>query len=116
MRLRGGWGRGNSDTDDNIGGHPKGAAAGVTLIVRHYNNVMNRIALGGKPNAGADAEWLDEMIGTPLGMNPFSSLQQGLQAHWPWQPGSSLEQRLTAYSQPSLLLRCHHKDNNGQAP
>ena len=51
--------------------HSKGAAAaagaggGAASIVRHYNNVMNRIASGGKPNAGAEAErLLDELIGT----------------------------------------------------
>ena len=44
------------------------------------------------------------------GTSPFSSPRQGLQAQWPWQPGSSLEQQLAAYSQPSLLRQCQHKD------
>ena len=53
VTTRGGGGGGHGIADNNIGGHPKEAAAGAALIVCHYNNVMNWIALGGKPNAGA---------------------------------------------------------------
>ena len=68
--TRGGGGC-NGNADDNIGGHPKGAATGAVSIVCHYNNVINRIAVVGKPDAGAESERLDKMFGTP---SPLGSL------------------------------------------
>ncbi len=52
-------------TESSGGGtSSSGERLGASSIVRHYNNVINRIALGGKANAGREAErLLDELIG-----------------------------------------------------
>jgi hypothetical protein len=42
------------------------------------------------------------LVGFFPGTSPFSPPRRGLQAQWLWRPGSPSEQRLPAYSQPSL--------------
>ena len=54
-------------TDLSGGGTSSSSSGGIgggSSIVRHYNDVINRIATGGKSNAGREAErLLDELIG-----------------------------------------------------
>ena len=42
------------------------------------------------------------LVGFFPGTSPFSPPRRGLQAQWLWRPGSPSEQRLPAYSQPSI--------------
>ena len=91
-------GGGNSGGVDDIGEyHSKGAAAGgAASIVRHYNNVMNRIASGGKPNAGAEAErLLDELIGTPSPLHPDRNSYNAVMKAYANARGTGWEDRIS---------------------